>query len=204
LSGSVYGKRAKVKSFNLKNFVLKNVNVAFPDSTSISYARKHEERNGSISGELLKRFNIIMDYKNARVTLKKNNKFRSPFHYNKSGIVLEQNGIRVVKEKYYEKSFDHYGRSNDENAVINFTETFRLNLKPAFSIVELRKDSPAERAGLLIGDMILSINGKGAHTMKLQDVVEIFSGDDNKLVKLVVERNSQPIRVNFRLENPLK
>jgi hypothetical protein len=40
--------------------------------------------------------------------------------------------------------------------------------------------------------------------MKLQDLVEIFSGDDNKLVKLVVERNSQPIRVQFRLENPLK
>ncbi|HEX9827577.1 MAG TPA: retropepsin-like aspartic protease, partial [Flavobacteriaceae bacterium] len=86
LSGSVYGKRTKVKSFNLKSFVLKNVNVAFPDSISISYARKHEERNGSISGELLKRFNIIMDYKNAKVTLKKNNKFKSPFRYNKSGI----------------------------------------------------------------------------------------------------------------------
>lgn len=204
LSGSVYGKRAKVKSFGLKSFVLKNVNVAFPDSTSISYARKHEERNGSISGELLKRFNMIMDYKNARVTLKKNSKFRSPFHYNKSGIVLEQNGIRVVKEKYFEKTFDHYGRSNDEKTVINFTETFRLNLKPAFSIVELRKDSPAEKAGLLIGDVILSINGKDTYNMKLQELVEIFSGDDNKLVKLVVERNSQPIRVNFRLENPLK
>jgi hypothetical protein len=204
LSGSVYGKRAKVKSFNLKSFVLKNVNVAFPDSTSISYARKHEERNGSISGELLKRFNIIMDYKNARITLKKNNKFKSPFHYNKSGIVLEQNGIRVVKEKYFEKPIDHYGRSNEENTVISFSESFRLNLKPAFTIVELRKDSPAERAGLMIGDIILTINGNGTHTMKLQDLVEIFSGDDNKLVKLVVERNSQPIRVHFRLENPLK
>jgi C-terminal processing protease CtpA/Prc len=118
--------------------------------------------------------------------------------------VLEQNGIRVVKEKYFEKPIDHYGRSNEENTVISFSESFRLNLKPAFTIVELRKDSPAERAGLMIGDIILTINGNGTHTMKLQDLVEIFSGDDNKLVKLVVERNSQPIRVHFRLENPLK
>lgn len=204
LSGSVYGKRTKVKSFSLKSFVLKNVNVAFPDSTSISYARKHEERNGSISGEILKRFNIIMDYKNARITLKKNSKFRSPFRYNKSGIVLEQNGIRVVKEKYFEKPFNNYGKSNEGNTIINFTESFRLNLKPAFSIVELRKDSPAERAGLLIGDVILSINGKDTYNMKLQDLVEIFSDDDDKLIRLGIERDNKQMRINFRLEDPLK
>lgn len=204
LSGSVYGKRSKVKSFSLKSFKLRNVNVAFPDSTSISYARKHEDRNGSISGELLKRFNIIMDYKNAKITLKKNNKFNSPFHYNKSGIVLEQNGIRVVKEKFLEKVIDHYGRSNEDNTVINFMESIQLNLKPAFSIVELRKNSPAERAGLMIGDIILTINGKSTHTMKLQDLVQIFCDKDNKLIRLVVERNFKQMRVNFRLENPLK
>jgi len=204
LSGNVHGKRSKVKSFSLKSFVLKNVNVAFPDSTSISYARKHEDRNGSISGELLRRFNIILDYKNARLTLKKNKQFRSPFRYNKSGIVLEQNGIRAIKEQYFEKSFDHYGRTNEDNTVVNFTESFRLNFKPAFTIVELRKDSPAEKVGLSIGDVILTINGKGTFTMKLQDLVEIFSGDDNKLIRLEIERNFIPMRFAFRLENPLK
>ena len=203
LSGSVFGKRSKVKSFHLKNFVFNDVNVAFPDSTSVSYARKHEERNGSISGEILKRFNIIMDYKHARITLKRNKMFKYPFRYNKSGITLEQNGIRVVREKYMEKTYDPYGRSNENNSVISFLELFRYNLKPAFSIVELREDSPAERAGLMIGDVIISINNKGTHTMKLQDIIEIFSGDENKLLKLVVERNSRQMRVNFRLEDPL-
>ena len=117
---------------------------------------------------------------------------------------MEQNGIRAVKEKYFEKPIDHYGRTNEDNTVVSFTESFRLNFKPAFSIVELRKDSPAERAGLSIGDVILTINGKGTHTMKLQDLVEIFSGDDGKMIKLVVERDSNQMRVNFRLENPLK
>jgi hypothetical protein len=204
LSGSVYGKRSKVKSFSLKSFSLKNVNVAFPDSTSISYARKHEERNGSISGELLKRFNIIMDYRNARVTLKKNKNFKSPFHYNKSGITVEQHGIRVVKEKFLEKSYDPFGRSNEDNTVINFLESFRLNLKPAFSVVELRENSPAKRAGLMIGDVILSVNGKATYTMKLQELIEIFCDHDDKLIRLVVERNSNQMRINFRLEDPLK
>ncbi len=202
LSGSVYGKRTKVKSFGLKSFVLKDVNVAFPDSTSISYARKHEERNGSISGELLKRFNIIMDYKNARVTLKKNNKFRSAFRYNKSGIVVEQDGIRVVKEKQNVLS----GSQNEPNEAntIFIDVKFKYSLIPAFRIAELRKDSPAERAGLLIGDVVLSINGKDTYTMKLQDLIEIFSGDEDKLIKLGIERDYKPMRVNFRLEDPLK
>ncbi len=204
LSGNVHGKRSKVKSFSLNSFVFKDVNVAFPDSTSISFARKHEERNGSISGEILKRFNILMDYKHARITLKKNNKYKSPFRYNKSGITLEQSGIRVVKEKFTEKSYDPFGRSNEDNTVINFLELFRFNLKPAFSIVELRKGSPAERAGLMVGDVIVSINNKGTHTMKLQEVIEIFSGEDNKLIKVVVDRNSHQMRINFRLEDPLK
>lgn len=202
LSGSVYGKRSKVKSFSLKSFELKDVNVAFPDSTSISYARKHEDRNGSISGQLLKRFNIIMDYKNAKITLKKNNKFKAPFLYNKSGIVLEQDGIRVVKEAQTLLP-DNNNESRDANTIyVNYL--YNYSLKPAFKIAELRKDSPAEKAGLLVGDIIISINGSGTHTMKLQDIIQMFSEEDNKLMRLVVERNFNQMRVNFRLENPLK
>jgi len=40
LSGSVYGKRSKVENFSLKNFVLDNVNVSYPDSTFINASLK--------------------------------------------------------------------------------------------------------------------------------------------------------------------
>lgn len=202
LSGSVYGKRSKVKSFSLKSFVFKDVNVAFPDSTSISYARKHEERNGSISGEILRRFNIIMDYKKARVTLKKNNKYKAPFRYNKSGITVEQSGIRVVREK--QTVLPESNNESRESNTIYVDYKFKYSLKPAFKIAELRKDSPADKAGLMVGDIILSINGKGTQTMKLQDLVGMFSDDDKKLIRLEIERNNSPMRVNFRLEDPLK
>lgn len=202
LSGSVYGKRSKIKSFKLKSFVLKDVNVAFPDSTSISYARKHEERNGSISGEILRRFNIIMDYTHARITLKRNNKFKAPFRYNKSGITVEQDGIRVVKER--QTTLPQRNSEPSERNTIYVDIKYQYSLKPAFKIAELRKDSPAEKAGLMIGDVILAINGKGTQNMKLQDLIELFSNDDGKMIRLEVERDQVPFHVNFRLEDPLK
>jgi len=202
LSGSVYGKRTKVKSFRLNSFVLENVNVAFPDSTSISYARRHEDRNGSISGEILKRFNMIVDYGHARMTLKKNNKFRAPFRYNKSGITVEQDGIRVVKEK--QTGLPESSTETRESNTIFIDFRYKYSLKPAYRIAELRLDSPAAKAGLMVGDVILTINGKGTQNMKLQDLIEMFSDDDQKLMRLEVERNDKLMRVNFKLENPLK
>ena len=202
LSGSVYGKRSKVKSFNLKSFYLKDVNVAFPDSTSISYAKRHEDRNGSISGEILKRFNMVVDYKNAKITLKKNNKFKSPFHYNKSGIILEQDGFQIIKEK--QTVIPERSTESRESNTIYVDTKFSYSLKPAYKIAELRLDSPAIRAGLMLGDIIIKINGRGTYTMKLQELVEMFCGENDKLIKLEIERGGIPMRFAFKLEDPLQ
>jgi hypothetical protein len=87
LSGSVYGKRSKVKRFVLSDFNLKDVNVAFPDSLLINEAKVYKGRNGSIGSDILKRFNLFFDYTNKKLHLKKNGFFREPFTYNNSGIV---------------------------------------------------------------------------------------------------------------------
>lgn len=206
LSGHIYGKRSKINKFMLKGFELENVNVAFPDSISISSARKFLDRNGSISGEILKRFNLIFDYKKGKITFKKNSKFKKPFNYDKSGLIVEQDGVRVVREEFREfKSGDTYGSATKDNStIINLSETYRFSLKPAFKIVELRKGSPGERAGLLVGDIILTVNGKDVHTMSLQDLTQKFSDDNGKHIKLLVDRNGIKLPFSFKLENPLK
>ena len=78
LSGSVYGKRSKVEKFNISNFSLKKVNVAFPDSLSVDKAKTFKERNGSLGGYILKRFNLFFDYSNGVLYLKKNSNFIPP------------------------------------------------------------------------------------------------------------------------------
>ncbi len=199
LSGSVHGKRSKIKSFSLQDFKFNDVNVAFPDSSSIHIARKYADRSGSIAGELLKRFNVIFDYGNEKVTFRKNSNFKAPFHYNKSGIVLEQDGIRVVRELS-----DRFFYNRDENTTgadkIIVQSSYKIAIKPAFTIVELRKDSPAKKAGLLLGDVILTVNNKDAANLKMQDINSMFSGDDGKLIRLRIDRNGLVLNYEFRLE----
>jgi len=207
LSGSVYGKRSKVDKVMINSFVLEDVNVAFPDSLSIAYAKMFKERNGSFSAGLLKRFNLIVDYTNSKITIKKNRYFNDPFNYNKSGIELEQSGIRVVKQK--ESKINQQGSiSSSENISISsriiFDTKYKLSVKPAFRIVELRKDSPAERIGLKIGDVLLYINNKATYNYNLQEVIHFFYGETGSKIRLKIERNGVPMTFVFRLESPIK
>ena len=201
LSGSVYGKRSKVTSFSLGNYKLKNVNVAFPDSSSISYAKKYKSRNGSLAGEILKRFNVIFDYPNKKIHLKKNRFFSNSFNYNKSGITIEHDGVRLVKE--LQTSFK---RNDDDNASrssyrIIMSGSYEYILAPSYKIVELRPDSPAKSAGLLLGDVILYINGKHAHLYSLQEIMNLFYDETGKTIKLLIDRNGVQLKYNFKLKS---
>jgi len=201
LSGDVFGKRSKIEEISFNDFRLKNVNTAFPDSTSISYARKFKERSGSLGGEILKRFNIILNYPNKKISLRKNRNFRNPFYYNKSGIVLEYDGVRVIKETRKGAGMPYGIESKtNKNTRIVLSESYKIALVPAFTIVQLRKDSPAEKIGLKLGDIILSVNNKGVHSYSLQQVTQLFYEEDGKRISLLIDRNGVQMRFKFRLE----
>jgi hypothetical protein len=203
LSGNVYGKRAKVDGFSLGKFKLDRVNVAFPDSTSISFARKFKERSGTISGEVLKRFNIIFDYPNRKISLKRNRNFSDPFYYNKSGISLEHDGVRVVKTVEQDRGISRFQSVNESVATNSLMSSgsYKYSLAPSFKIVELRIDSPAYRAGIEVGDVILNINNKHAHLYSLQQIIQMFFDEDGKRIRLLIDRKGVQKKFEFKLES---
>lgn len=91
--------------------------------------------------------------------------------------------------------------SNIDLNKVTFQASFQYSIKPAFTIVELRKDSPAEKAGLRLGDIILSVNNKNTSALKMHEVISMFSDKDGKLIRLKVDRNGVTLNYEFKLES---
>lgn len=202
LAGKIYGKRTKVKRIKLGEFALENAKAAFPDKESFASIRSLGNRNGSLGGEVLKRFNIIFDYRNQKITLRKNGNFDSPFQYNFSGIDLQHDGVRYVAERLANPS-GLVTEENDTfgNVQILMENTTRLSLVPEIVVSGIRAGSPAEEAGLLEGDVILAVNGKSIHSYKLQEVLQMLNEKEGKRIRVVIERYDSDLAFTFVLKD---
>lgn len=203
ISGGIFGMRGKIKGFNLKSFQFKNPNVAYLDSLTTLFARSLETRNGSLGGNILRRFKVILDYPNAKMTLKKNSDFKDKFNYNMSGIELVHAGRTLVKEKKVNSySLTDANNISEGNKVV-FDYSYEFVLKPTFKIAYLRKDSPAEKAGVKVGDYLIKINGKLAYGFTIDQIVSNFY-EENKNIKITVERDGYDFNFEFVTKNLLK
>lgn len=202
LSGSIYGKRSKIKKVRIGDFILENILVSYPDSTSIITVHKSKYRNGTLGAEILKRFHVIFDYQNSKITLKKNLFYKTPFLYNKSGMELIFSGDVLVQEK--SSRFVNYEfKDNKSSLITEVMAIYNLAYKPGYEISFIRKQSPAHFAGLLVGDIIIEINGKPAYEKKLDEIIYTLSGKENKKIKLLIERNGKQLKYEFLLKNIL-
>lgn len=206
LSGAIYGKRSKIKSLVLGKFEIEKPTVSYPDSAYVAFARDFEDRNGSLGASILKRFVVVFDYKQNKITLKKGKYFGEPFRYNMSGIELVHNGKVLVQEQDRKSTgFTLGGNSNaNPNNKIILAYNYKYSFKPSYKIFKLRKDSPAYFAGLKEGDIVIKINGKYTFDMGLEEIVEKFYQKENKKITMVIERNNKNYDYSFYLKDILK
>lgn len=198
-SGDVEGKRAKIKDFSISKFRFRSPVVAFPDAGSIRSVKMVQDRAGSVGAEILKRFNIVFDYPNAVMYLRKNLNFKDPFHYNKSGIEIQHNGLQWVKETVSLETpiaGVSYDPSSD-NVTNNFK--YKFVLKPIYEISNVRKGSTADISGLQKGDIIISINKKKTYKFTLQEMQSFLKPDEEKWMTFEVEREGQLLFIKFKL-----
>ncbi|CAM3482994.1 PDZ domain-containing protein [Flavobacterium chungbukense] len=203
-SGDIEGHRAKIDQFSMDDFDFKKPIVSFPDSLSIRNVKMVPGRIGSIGGEILKRFTVVLDYKEKKLYLKKNTKFGEPFTYNKSGISIQHNGLQWVQETVHMETVrvantleEFQGDKNNNNFKYKFA------LKPVYEIVNVRKNSAAEKCGLRKGDIIVSINKIQPYRYSLQQINNLLKSEEDIWVNMEVERNSVVLKFRFKLEDEL-
>ncbi|SHG99450.1 aspartyl protease family protein [Flagellimonas flava] len=201
LSGDIFGKRTKVNGIKIGDFELKDAKAAFPYRESFGSIQNWGDRNGSVGGEILKRFNMIFDYRRGTVTLKKNGNFKAPFQYNLAGIELQHNGLRYIAESIAD--FTGVVRDDDStfgNVQILLENKTRLSLVPEIIVSGIRAGSPAAEAGLQEGDVILAVNGKRIHRYKLQEVLKLLNEKEGKRIRVLIERYNTDLMFSFVLK----
>ena len=143
LSGDVNGYLAEFNKVSIDRFNLGNVLVSFPDSASMEYAADLERRNGSLGAEIIRRFNVIIDYPNEIITLSKNGNYHEPFSYNKCGIELmcPYPGVNFfqVWQVYNGSPAEKAGiHKNDYIHLINGTDASQLSMNEIYKLFQGR------------------------------------------------------------------
>lgn len=205
LSGKIHGKRARLQRFRIGEFELEQTKVSYPDSISLRYINAMRDRNGSLGTEILRRFDVVFDYPNHKLTLKKNADFGDPFRYNMSGIQLQHNGMRLVKSM--SEDIDR-GRTvvNKNTSIRNYIaleKNFKFELEPAIEIATVRVNSPADIVGLREGDVILRVNRKDIMSYSLQEVNQMVNSKPGRTIVLEVERKGANLKFAFELKKVL-
>lgn len=202
LSGIIYGNKSKIPQINFGDFIIKKPTVSFLDSTSSFTARKFKNRNGSIGGNILKRFKVWVDYPNQQLMLKKSGSFKGDFYYNMSGISVIHHGKELVKIEVPSQVVDSYQRDNNNSSrnIVSLIISYHYVFKPIYKIDNVLEGSPADIAGVLKGDMIRSINGRPAYSYTIDEITRLFQTKPNKKIKLVVERLGMRLKFEFRLK----
>ena len=206
LSGSIYGKRTKIDGIKLAGFLLKDAKTAFPDLQYFNSMTTFGDRNGSLGGEVLKRFTLVFNYGNSTLSLRKNSLFNKPFDFNLSGIDIQHNGMRYISESIADVNgavLADSGKSFGDVQIL-FENMTRLSMVPEIIVSGIRAGSPGHEAGLQEGDVILAVNGKKVHHYKLQQILQMLNDKEGKRVKVLIERYQKDMLITYVLKDVFK
>ena len=204
-SGDIFGKRSRINSLSIGNFKLKKPIASMPDEFSIQHLKLVKDRKGSVGSEILRRFTVILDYPDQKIYLKPNRSLDDPFLIDGSGLEVKQEGLLWEKEQVQVRTAKVSQTSNEINVINDNPDSFqyKFTLKPIFIVSGTRKDSPAQKAGILKNDELVKIDNKNTKDMTLNNIQRILKTDVSRKINLEIKRNGRPVKVELLLEDPI-
>ena len=115
-------------------------------------------------------------------------RFTVIFNFPREEVYLKKNGS--FKKKFY---------YNLSGLVIKAKGS---DLK-TFEIVEVRKQSIAEKSGIQEGDIVLSINGVSTRNLNLATLIGYFNSKPGKKIRVELNRDGQILQKRFVLESQI-
>lgn len=88
LSGQIKGYVGRINKFYIGKQVFNDVVTSFPDFETIAQKIDLTFRNGNIGADILRKFDIQLNYQNGFIFLKPNNFAKSPFKHDMVGMVI--------------------------------------------------------------------------------------------------------------------
>ena len=106
----------------------------------------------------------------------------------------------IARSKVYFKPIKRYNKyfKYDKSGITLITSGKKLN---QYRIKELIPNSPATEAGLLVGDLVISVNSIPLGKDDLRRITRKFQGRSGKRIKIVVLRNGYRMVFRFRLRD---
>jgi hypothetical protein len=169
-SGEIYGYLARIPRICIEQFCITDPIVVFPDSAMIASIMRNSDRDGTIGSELLRRFDVFIDFQGKAIYFKPNRYFKTSFKYNIAGIEIKQSSQSDL----------------------------------LYEVTHVWKDSPAEKAGVLDGDILLEINSNKSFLLNLFEIRGIMQEPSRTPMSLMVERNNEKLLLRVEMNDILK
>jgi len=126
LTGPISGYLSRIGEVDLGKYKLKNVIASFPDFVTKKNDTLSVKRDGNLGIDILKRFNLIIDYQSGVMYVKPNLSFYKPFEHDMSGLEYFCGGdnLKHIVINRVEK-----GSAGDEIGLAKGDEIVRINFK---------------------------------------------------------------------------
>jgi predicted aspartyl protease len=102
LGGSIEGVLGRLNKLYLGDFTIASTICHFQAVDTLRDTSYLNRRNGLIGGDVLSRFNLIIDFAGEKLYITPNTFFKDAFEYDKSGIVFIAGGVNLSQFMVYE------------------------------------------------------------------------------------------------------